>query len=257
MNWVFDLDGVVYRGLEPIAGSPTTIEALITEGESVTFVTNNSWSPRSVVEDKLGGMGISAEGRVYTSASAAGDLLTPGERVVVLGGPGIVEAVNEADCVVVNPDVESVTDGVPPDVVIAGLDKTLSYERLCGAAVAIRNGARFIATNEDVTYPAAGGLLLPGAGSLIAALVAATGQTPVFAGKPCSPAVNGLRRRLNGPGIMIGDRPNTDGMFARALGFEFGLVLSGVTEEADLPVDPEPDYIGADVAELVSRRLSV
>ncbi len=242
MNWVLDLDGVVYRGRAAVPGSPQAVERLQRAGQPVWFVTNNSWSTTEQVEQKLAAMGIEANGRVYSSAIAAGRLLSEEERVLVLGGPGICRAVERAGAVVVEAD---------PDVVMVGLDKDLSYPRLAAAVAGVLGGARFIATNTDRTFPAANDQLLPGAGALVAAVSAATGVEPVVAGKPHDPAVEGFLSQTSGPGIMVGDRPETDGLFASALGYQFGLVLSGATTTVDLPVEPDPSYTAADLATLV------
>ena len=112
-----------------------------------------------------------------------------------------------------------------------------------------RAGARLVATNDDATYPGEHGLT-PGAGSLLAAVVTASGVDPIVAGKPYAPMVE-LVRALAGPdGVAVGDRADTDGRFARALGYRFGLVLTGVTTAADLPVDPAPDATEDDLAAL-------
>ncbi len=145
-------------------------------------------------------------------------------------------------------------DGGHFDVVVVGLHRDFDYQRLAVAADAARQGARLIATNDDTTYPAEGGRLQPGAGSLLAAVVAASGATAVVAGKPYEPMVD-LVRELAGPaGMAVGDRADTDGRFARALGYRFGLVLTGVTGRRDLPVDPAPDLVAADLAGLVEQR---
>ena len=97
----------------------------------------------------------------------------------------------------------------------------------------------------------AGMLLL--AGAILAAVVTASGVAPVVAGKPYAPIVGYVRRILGESGIVVGDRPDTDGRFARALGYEYGLVLSGVTSANDLPVDPDPDHVAASLDSLVGR----
>ena len=95
----------------------------------------------------------------------------------------------------------------------------------------------------------------PGAGAIVAARVAATGATPEVAGKPHRPICDVVLDRVGEGGIVVGDRPDTDGLFARALGWEFALVLTGVTSEADLPTDPEPDRVATDLASLVKAYL--
>ena len=97
---------------------------------------------------------------------------------------------------------------------------------------------------------------IPGTGAILASIVRASGATPVVAGKPNRPMVEHLQRRLGHGGIMVGDRPDTDGRFAVALDYDFGLVLSGVTTAEDLPVEPAPALVAADLASLVDVALA-
>lgn len=246
MAWVIDLDGVIWLGATPIPGSSEAVAQLRAAGEDVLFVTNNSFATVAQQEAKLASFGIEAAGDVVTSAVVGAELVSPGERVLVLGGEGIAEAVRARGGVVV--------DDPGVDAVLVGLDRHLSYDRLARAALAVRRGARFIATNTDATYPTAEGLL-PGGGSIVAAVAVAAGVEPVVAGKPCEPAAEFIRHRLGPEGIMVGDRPGTDGIFAGVLGYRFGLVLSGVTTSTDLPVEPTPDLVAPDLAALVHLAL--
>jgi 4-nitrophenyl phosphatase len=249
MGWVLDLDGVVWLGDEPIPGAADAVRRLQRAGETVRFVTNNSFGRRADVVDKLRRHGIDADGDrdVLTSAVAAATLIEPGERVLVCGGPGAVEEVERAGAVVV--------EGSRVDVVVVGYDPGFDYERMAGAATAVRHGARLIATNDDATYPTASGPV-PGAGSILASIVTASGAKPTIAGKPHQPMVAVARDQVGREGIVVGDRPSTDGLFARNLGVRFGLVLTGVTSADDLPVEPSPDTIGDDLGALVERELT-
>lgn len=190
--------------------------------------------------------GIGSGGSFVSSAMAGASLIDPGERVVVLGGPGIVEAVERRGGVVID-------DG-PADAVMVGLDWNLSYERLRVACTAVMNGARFIATNRDPTYPTEFGQW-PGGGALVAAVEAATGVSPEVAGKPHRPQIDLVHARIGAEGVMVGDRPDTDGRFAEAMGVDFALVLSGVTTADMLPVIPAPRWVGQDLADVVAQVL--
>ncbi len=242
MPWVIDLDGVIWLGGQPIAGSADAVAQLRSRGEEVLFATNNAYDRIADHEAKLARAGIAAEGAVVSAAEAGASLLEPGERVVVVGGPGLREEVVRRGCEIV--------DGPDSDAVISGLDRELTYEKVRVAALAIRGGARYVLTNPDVTYPTPRGLE-PGAGSIGALLTAAGGTEPQIGGKPEGAMVGLLRARLGDEGIVVGDRMDTDGRFALALGFRFGLVLSGVTRVEDLPVEPEPWLVAPDLLELV------
>jgi HAD superfamily hydrolase (TIGR01450 family) len=244
VGWVFDLDGVIWRGAEAVPGAAGAVSALMATGVDVLFVTNMSGNPAATVEEKLASLGIDATGRVVTSAMAASRLVEPGERVLACAGPGVVEELEARGAVVVA--------GPPADAVVVGYHREFDYERLALAMRAVRGGARLIGTNDDATYPTDKGLL-PGNGALLAAVATASGAVPTVAGKPHRPMCDLVRDRAGPHGTVVGDRPDTDGAFARALGYRFALVLSGVTGPDDLPVEPTPDVVAVDVAELLRR----
>ena len=127
---------------------------------------------------------------VVTSAMAAADLISPGERVLLVGGPGAAEALRQRGAVLVR------TGQV--DAVVVGINRSFDYEMLSRASSAIRAGARFVATNDDTTYPTPSGLT-PGAGSIVAAIQAASGVEPIVAGKPYSPMADYVRRDSEPP----------------------------------------------------------
>ena len=248
MAWLLDLDGVVWLAHRPIPGVAEGVAALRAAGERVLFVTNASMAPVGVLEEALAAMGIPAEGDVLSSAMAAAHLLDPGARALVCGGPGVVEALERRG-------VEVVEDGVV-DAVLVGLTRDLTYDLLLRASTAVRDGARFIATNTDPTYPTPGGLT-PGGGAIVAAVATAAGVEPEVAGKPHRPMAE-LVRALVGPGphVMVGDQAATDLTFGRVLGARTALVLSGITTAADLPTDPVPDVVADDVGALVAAELA-
>ncbi|MDH3683815.1 MAG: HAD-IIA family hydrolase [Acidimicrobiia bacterium] len=242
--WAIDLDGVVWRGTETVPGSPEAILRLREAGCPLAFVTNSALRTPRQVADKLAHHGIpGAEPEVITSAMAAASLVEPGERVVVVGADGLTAALSERGA-------ELVASG-PADAVVVGLTHDFDYDDLTRAMRALRDGARFVATNDDATFPVAD-QLLPGAGSIVAAVATASGAEPEVAGKPHATIAGFVRRQLGDDGIMVGDRPETDGLFARALGYRFGLVLTGVVSASDLPVQPEPDLVRPDLAALVA-----
>jgi HAD superfamily hydrolase (TIGR01450 family) len=246
MTWLLDLDGVVWLAERPIVGASDAVARLREAGERVVFATNNSYARLADQESKLERMGIPAAGDVVTSAMAAANLVEPGERVLVAGGPGVVEAVDRRGA-------EPVREG-DADAVIVGFHRDFDYERLRLAMTAVLHGARLIATNDDATYPTPDGPI-PGGGSLAAAVAYASGVTATVAGKPHRPMADLVRAIAGDEGTVVGDRPETDGAFAAALGYRFALVLTGVTSASDLPVDPEPAIVAASLADLVSQNV--
>ena len=188
-----DLDGVVWRGDEPIAPAAVGIAALRAAGLRVGFVSNNSSQPVAEVADKLTRFGVPAEpADVLTSALAAAALLArrlaPGARVLACAGPGVVEALEGVG-------LEPVTDG-EADAVVVGFHRTFDFDELDRASCAIRAGAMFVATNLDATYPMPGGAMLPGTGAITAAVAVASGHQPEVAGKPEPPTVALVRERF-------------------------------------------------------------
>jgi 4-nitrophenyl phosphatase len=248
VSWVLDLDGVVWLADRPIAGAADAVRRLRDAGERLAFVTNNSFWKVGDVAAKLARHGIEPGDDVVTSAMAAATLVAPGSRVRVCGGPGAIEALLARGAVVVD-------DG-DVDVVVVGYDPSFDYESMRAAATAVREGARLIATNDDATYPTPDGPV-PGAGSILASIVTASGATPEIAGKPHEPMAALVRDRLGSVGLVAGDRADTDGALAAALGYRFGLVLTGVTTPSDLPVEPAPDLVEEDLAHLVARELGL
>lgn len=247
MPWVLDLDGVIRLGEQPVPGAAEAVALLRAAGEEVVFATNNAYRSIRDQEASLEAMGIPAGGDVVGAAQAGASLLRTGERVLVVGGPGLIEEVEARGCTLVD-------DG-PCDAVISGLDRQFHYDALRRAGLAIRGGARWILTNPDQTFPTPHGLE-PGAGSIGAAIRAAGGAEPEIGGKPEGAMVGLLRDRLGAEGIVVGDRADTDGLFAVALGYRFALVLSGVTTVQDLPVEPTPWAVADDLLQLVERILA-
>ena len=229
-----DLDGVVWLAHRPIAGSVEAIAALRASGRRVMFVTNNSVATRRDHEAALEEIGVRASGDVVSSAMAAARLVEPGERVLVAGGPGIVEALEARGALVVANGGSGASERF--DAVVVGLDRDFDFARLSSASAAVRAGARLIGTNTDSTYPTPSGLQ-PGGGAILAAIATAADTEPVIGGKPHRPMADLIAELIAGSGdrfdpstvLMVGDRPETDGLFAARLRCRFALVRSGVT----------------------------
>jgi glycerol 3-phosphatase-2 len=249
-----DLDGVIWRGDTPIPGSAAAIERLRAAGRRVVFVTNNSSLRVADYVQRLARFEISADpDDVCTSAQAAAALLAhglaPGASVLACAGAGVVEALEARGLRVVS--------GGPVEAVVVGFHRDFDFDGLTRASDAARGGARFVATNLDPTYPIDGGLV-PGAGALAAAVATAAGRAPEVAGKPERPMADLVRARYGREGLVVGDRPSTDGAFAKTLGWPFALVLSGVAGSPGgepVPVPPPP-FVASDLARLVPLLLN-
>jgi 4-nitrophenyl phosphatase len=237
---------------QPIAGSVNAIESLRNAGHRVLFVTNNSFSVVADQENALANIGIDAHNDVVTSSQAAGALLRKGERVLLGGGPGAVEAIKNAGAILAgrsddhiqgDSDAQKMNSEIDQefeqqfDVVMVGYHATFDYRGLTRLSNAVRNGARLIATNDDATYPTPHGLI-PGGGSILAAVAAASGVEPIIAGKPHRPMADLVRQVLGindlSDAWMVGDRPSTDGLFAQTVGCKFAQVLTGISSVGDI-----------------------
>jgi HAD superfamily hydrolase (TIGR01450 family) len=251
MVWILDLDGVVWLGETVVPGVPDAIQRLRDAGQTILFLTNNSSRRVGDLVEKFQGMGIGVEpDEIVTSAQAAATLIEPGRVALVCAGEGVREALDARG-------VRMVDEG-EADVVVVGFHKEFDYARLNAAYQAIRAGARLIGTNDDTTYPTPDGPI-PGGGALLAAVAAASGVEPEVAGKPYQPMADAVRARIGDAaddGIVVGDRPDTDGLVAERLGLPFALVFTGVTAEDDLPVEPAPAMTAENLPALVDDWLA-
>lgn len=240
---VCDLDGVIYLGDSAVPGAGEALSELTGDGYDVVFCTNNSWrTPEQVAAkiERLTGFPASVH-QILTSAMAAARMVekTP---VLVCGGEGIGHALLGRGLVITEDPREAKS-------VVVGLDTSFDYDRLVAASAAIRGGADFIATNLDATYPTDAGLL-PGAGSIVAALETATGRKAIPAGKPFPPMRRLLSEMAGGRRVwVVGDRIDTDLAMAYLEGWKSVLVLTGVTEDGDGP-ERHPDLVLESIADL-------
>jgi 4-nitrophenyl phosphatase len=241
---LIDLDGVVYTGRDPIPGAASFLSEARRRGLKFLLVTNNSTTSPERVADRLRGMQVDVEpNEILTSAQAAvgyvGRRAERGAKVYVVGETGLRQAAQEEGLVVVEEDDSC-------EWVIAGLDRAFTYEKLAAATRAIRGGAHFVATNADALLPVEGGQVVPGAGTMIAAIKTATAVEPVVVGKPEPGLFEHGLHRLGGlaadQAAMIGDRLDTDVDGGRRAGLRTILVLSGVTTPAEAQAaNPPPD----------------
>ncbi|MDH3500739.1 MAG: HAD-IIA family hydrolase [Acidimicrobiia bacterium] len=233
-NLVIDLDGVVYVGDQEVPGAGQVLTALDGAGYQMVFATNNaSRTPQASAEKITAVTGYAAHpDQVVSSALAAASLLHGGERCLVIGGVGLEDAVVRTGGVIVN-------DWRAAEVVFTGYNRALTYDMLRDGTLAVRAGARFIASNDDATFPAPDGLW-PGAGATVSFLRTATEVVPELAGKPHEPMRRLIRTRMRpGPVWMVGDRPETDLAMAKAEGWTSVLALTGVVA---VPETVEPSY---------------
>ena len=245
-----DLDGVVWLMHQPIPGSVDAISRLREAGHRVLFVTNNSHSSANEQAAVLESIGVPAVGDVVTASQSAGALLRAGERVLTCGGPGVMQAITDAGAIVVGrSDDPDLPKDLAVDAVVVAFHRTFDFAGLTRLSATIRQGARFIATNDDATYPTPDGVI-PGGGAIVAAVATASGVQPIVAGKPYAPMANLVRSVLGVVDLssswMVGDRVSTDGAFAKTLGCHFAHVRSGVAHTPDEVLNAE--FEGNDLA---------
>lgn len=232
---VLDMDGVLWRGEQVLEGAPIFLDWLRQREIPFALASNNgSRTPDDYVA-KLERLGLGAVARrfIVNSGMVTVDYLKAryptGTQVHVLGGAGLKTMIAEGGYEVVD-DVPAVP------VVVAGIDHDLTYTKAKRAATFIRNGAVFIGTNDDATFPSADGLS-PGAGSILALLSVASGRQPIVMGKPNAPMYEAALHVLGTTAahtLMIGDRLNTDVAGAQAVGMPTALVLTGISTRDDV-----------------------
>lgn len=270
MLLLVDLDGVVYRASRPVLGVADLLARRAAAGDDVLYVTNNSMYGGGHYAARLRALGAPADpGRVITSARATARYLRTAapevRRVLAVGAGGLLRELRWAGLEVVPAArvAAALRRGAPdgwqaagrPEAVVVGLDPRLTYLRLAAAVDALRAGARFVATNRDPLFPTEDGFR-PGAGSIVAALEAASGVAPLVVGKPSGRLLELAAEavgRSAAEAVVIGDSIVTDLPAARAVGARTILMLTGVTrrEEVEaLPPEARPDAVAADAGEL-------
>jgi 4-nitrophenyl phosphatase len=249
-GFILDMDGVIYRGDQALPGAAEFLGGLRAAGVPFLFLTNNATTPARLVADRLQAMGIAARASdVLTSSEATAAVLAaemPGCSVLAVGEVGISEALTEAGLQLTDRPEEA-------DAVVVGLDRHCTYERLRDAALAIRRGACFYATNTDRALPTEVGLI-PGAGALVGALEIATDVAPRVIGKPSRDIFAFALRRLGTPpdrSAVVGDRPETDILGGQRAGLRTIAVLTGAGRVEDFAaLQPPPDWIFGDLVDL-------
>lgn len=249
---LLDMDGVLWRGDQGLPGLGQLFAWLHTQSVPYALVTNNSSQHPEQYVIKLAGLGIHnvSVDRIVTSGAAAARYLQthypPETRVHVVGMAGLRRLITEAGFILVDSDAR---------VVVSGIDREWTYAKAMTAMRLLRNGADFIGTNIDATFPMPDGLA-PGAGSILAMLTTASGKTPTLMGKP-QPAMFEAALHVVGQTaastLMVGDRLDTDIAGARALGLTTALLLTGVNQREDVAhSQTPPDYIFDDLPALLA-----
>ncbi len=254
---ISDMDGVLWRGDMPLPGITAFFEALHERQLPFALATNNSAKTRLDYVKKLAKMGVPniVEDCIVTSGTATAAYLQkhyePGAAIHVFGSAGLYDVVRTAGF--------AITENGAAQAVVAGLKWELDYDSIKRASFAIRAGADFIGTNPDTTFPTPEGDA-PGAGSLLAAIEAASGVSPTIIGKPYPHMFEAALDLLGtdpAETLMIGDRLNTDIIGASRLGIQTALVLTGISSSDELAAsDVQPNYTYSDLPALVQALLA-
>lgn len=248
---LFDMDGVLYRGAQPLPGVNEMLAFLEVHGIAYASITNNASLTPQQFAAKVQAMGLKlAADRIMTSSIATNVYLRSvaprGTTVYALGMNGLIEPLFG--------DGYFELDEKAPSYVVVGVDFEVTYAKLRAACLAIRAGASFIGTNPDKTFPAEDGIV-PGCGALLAALEAATDQKPVIIGKPQPGMFSAALALLEAQApttLIIGDRYDTDILGGANAGLRTAMVLTGVSTAADVEHEPvKPEAIFADLPEML------
>ena len=249
-NLLIDMDGVLYRGQTGLPGGPELIAFLTKHGIGYLLVTNNSTLRPAQFVERLAGVGIDVpEELIMTSGVATAEYLAtlavPGTKVNIVGEQALIEELEKRGFVMAGREAE---------YVVCGWDKTFSFEKLKVACLAIRDGATFIGTNPDKTYPLENDII-PGAGSILAALVAATDVDPIVVGKPEPIALEQSLEVLGAKAeetAILGDRLDTDILGGHRAGLATIMVLTGISTAEEAAVyEVAPDLIFDDLSSLI------
>jgi 4-nitrophenyl phosphatase len=248
---ILDMDGVLWKGTQPIGDLQSIFDEISKRKLKVVMATNNATTSPVEYVDKLSAFGVRVSlDQIITSGIATGAYLQEkypqGGSIYILGEEGLQKTLDQYGFTIAADKVIAV---------VVGMDRNLTYEKLSKASHLIREGAEFIATNSDRTFPTPQGLI-PGAGAIVAAVEAATSQKPLVIGKP---QVEMYRIALEYLGttpektLVVGDRIETDIAGGQALGCRTALVLSGVTDETMATSwEPVPDFITKDLESLLA-----
>ncbi|AGA26685.1 HAD-IIA family hydrolase [Singulisphaera acidiphila] len=253
-SYIVDMDGVIYHGHRLIPGVLDFLERLRRGGHKFLFLTNNSqWTPRDL-SHRLSQIGIDVdESSFHTSALATADFLhrqKPGGTAYVIGGAGLTHALYSVGYTLTEHK---------PDYVVVGDTRSYDFEKIERASRLVAGGARFVATNLDLTGPSEQGIQ-PACGALVAPIELVTGRKPYFVGKPNPLMMRTALRKLDAhsaDSFMVGDRMDTDILAGTEAGMRTILVLSGVSSRETVEQYPfRPTFIFENVGEIPVESLT-
>lgn len=251
---ILDMDGVIWRSDMPLGDLPAIFQRVQDRGIKFIFATNNSTRTPAQYVDRLAGFGVQAQPwQVVTSSLAAASMLAAhfpkGSCIYMIGEDGLREALEEKEFVVLTGENSSGTQAV-----VMGLDRSINFQKASEAALLVRSGIPFFATNSDKTFPTPRGEI-PGAGAWLSVIVTASGIQPSIAGKPYPYLMNLALERLGthpAETLVIGDRLETDIAAGQAVGCPVALVLSGVSTRTQAEVwMPSVDLFAEDLTSLL------
>jgi HAD superfamily hydrolase (TIGR01457 family) len=252
-TYLVDLDGVIYRGESLIPGAREFVNWLDTNHKKYLFLTNNSFASETQVIEKLKRLDITTTPEhVLGAAQATVQIIAqryPGASVFVVGEQPLIDLVEAHHLKIANSDWQSA------DIILVGLDRYLDFQKITDATLAIRKGAKFIAINRDPLLPIAGGKLIAGCGTMVAAIEAGSETRPEVIGKPEPGLLREALAQLHSQAtesIMIGDNLGVDIKAGIAAGTHTMLVFSGKdTPESLATSNIKPDFIYENVAALM------
>ncbi len=255
LGLIVDMDGVLWKEDTPIGNLPSVFSRIKERGLKIVLATNNATRTPDEYLDKLKRHGVNLESwQIVTSADASAHALLQrfpkGGPIFVVGENGVVSALHAHGFTpITDPKI-----GTRPLAVVVGIDWSVTYEKLRRATLHIRSGSPFYGTNPDKTFPTPAGLV-PGAGALLASIVAATDVEPIIVGKPATFMLELAAERMGltkDEVLVVGDRLETDIAGGQAFGARTGLVLSGVaTYEQAKAWSPKPDIIAENLMSLL------
>ncbi|NMB54808.1 MAG: HAD-IIA family hydrolase [Leptolinea sp.] len=250
---ILDMDGVLYKGNEPLGDLPRLFSGINERGWRVIMATNNAIRNTEEHRAKMKSLGVDLE--PWQIINTIQVVLAILKRHFPNGGP--IYGVVTPSTIAALEEAGYYNDEKNAQAVIVGLDRSLTYEKLENATLLIRAGKMYIGTNPDASFPTPRGLL-PGAGSVIAAVTTASGVQPIFAGKPEPAMYEICMERLGSTPettLAIGDRLDTDILGGVRAGCRTGLVMSGVTSPQELAAwHPKPDLVADDIWQMLDIR---